>query len=122
MIQNWMKEIAENCCLAACYYYISRDGEINKSDFLRWLSIAMENGDIDYNECFVNNPNNLVNGLVYKAETNTTGKKQIARFYNPRTGFSHFVIAKPDGRVVYDPLENSVTVKEGFIQDWRICN
>lgn len=122
MLQSWLKDIGENCCLAACYYYLSRNGNLNKADFLRWLSIAMEKGDIAMDDCYVRNPNNLVKGLVYSAETNNTGKPQIARFYNPRTGFSHFVIAEPNGTIVWDPLIDSVTVKEGFIKDWRIYN
>ena len=121
-IQTWLKNISEECCLASCYYYMKSNGKINKSDFLRFLAEAFDNGDISSDDCFVNNPNNLTKKLVYKANKNETGKPQIARFYNPRTGYSHFVIAGPDGKVIWNPLEKSITVEEGFIKDWRIIN
>ena len=119
MLQTWLKNFAEESCLADCYYYISRNGNIRKDDFLKWLSIGIERGDI-LDDGYVKNANNIMKGLVYISKVNNTDRPQIARFYNPRTGYSHFVIAKPDGEVIWDPLTDSITVKEGFIKDWRI--
>lgn len=116
-LQKWMKTLSEEVCLASCYYYLSYGN--NKAFFLQWLGKAIEKGDIA-EDGYVVNPNNLTGKLVYKCDHNPTDKEQIARFYNPRTGYSHFVVASPDGIVVYDPLEESVTVKEGLLQDWRI--
>lgn len=44
----------------------------------------------------------------------------IARYYNPRTHYSHFVLIDRDKHIIYDGLYNSVTVKEGYIADYRI--
>lgn len=38
----------------------------------------------------------------------------IAVYFNPRTGFKHF------RRRYFDTLQESITVKEGFIQEYRL--
>lgn len=58
-----------------------------------------------------------VDGSGYKA---ATGEWQILRFHNQRTGFSHFVLGDGNGKVRFDPLGHSVTVKEGRVVDQRI--
>lgn len=122
-MQKWLKDFAEESCLASCYYYMT--GGRDFTGFLEFLDCGIRNGDITEEDCYVRNPNNLTKRLVYSSITNTTNEPQIARFYNPRTGFSHFVVAEvKDNKVIviYDPLEDSVTVKEGFVKDWRIVN
>jgi hypothetical protein len=45
----------------------------------------------------------------------------VQQWFNPATGFKHFVAEGPDGRVLYDPIEGgSRTVREGHIDSKRI--
>lgn len=43
----------------------------------------------------------------------------IGKWYNKRTGYSHFTLMKGPREVEYDPLGDSVTVKEGDIESYR---
>lgn len=43
----------------------------------------------------------------------------IGKWHNKRTGYSHFVLMKGPRDVQYDPLGNSITVKEGDIESYR---
>ena len=119
MLQKKLKDLSEGICLGACYYKMMYGNVGTFHDFVVWLGVHIGEGNIS-EDGFVNNPNKLTRKQVYKSNTNETGKPQIARFYNSRTGCSHFVIAAPNGKVIFDPLGESVTVKEGIIKDWRI--
>ena len=44
----------------------------------------------------------------------------IGEFYNERTKFTHFVGLDDNLKVEYDPIENSVTVKEGKLKTVRV--
>jgi len=44
----------------------------------------------------------------------------IGRFFNPRTGFGHFVVIDKNKNVVYDPLGNSITVRDGYLESMRL--
>ena len=47
------------------------------------------------------------------------GTFEINKWYNPRTGHSHFVVGY--GEIVcYDPLGESVTCREGYLKDKRV--
>ena len=43
----------------------------------------------------------------------------IGKWHNKRTGYSHFTLMKGPREVEYDPLGDSVTVKEGDIESYR---
>lgn len=43
----------------------------------------------------------------------------IGKYHNKRTGYSHFTLMKGPREVEYDPLGDSVTVKEGDIESYR---
>jgi hypothetical protein len=58
-----------------------------------------------------------VDGSGYQA---SSGESQVLCFHNPRTGFYHFVVGDGKGKVKWDPLENSVTVREGHVVNQRI--
>lgn len=44
----------------------------------------------------------------------------IGKYHNKRTGYSHFVLMKGPREVSYDPLGDSVTVREGDIESYRV--
>ena len=43
----------------------------------------------------------------------------IGKWHNKRTGYSHFVLMKGPRDVEYDPLGDSITVKEGYVESYR---
>ena len=43
----------------------------------------------------------------------------IGKYHNKRTGYSHFVLMKGPQEIKYDPLGDSVTVKEGYVESYR---
>ncbi len=45
---------------------------------------------------------------------------EICAWYNPRTKFTHFVVGNGKGKVEWDPLEVSVTVREGHLDSKRV--
>ena len=48
------------------------------------------------------------------------GEFEILDWYNPRTGKRHFTAGNGHGYVTYDPMGESLTVKEGFLRSKRI--
>jgi hypothetical protein len=45
---------------------------------------------------------------------------EILKWYNPRTRLGHFTGGNGYGYVTYDPMGESITVEEGFLQSKRI--
>lgn len=45
---------------------------------------------------------------------------EILQFYNDRTGYKHFVLGDGHGRCAWDPIQNSVTAREGRVIGKRI--
>lgn len=60
-----------------------------------------------------------VSGAGYQCLAN---ERQILRFYNPQTGYRHFVVGDGKGKVDWDSLEKSNTVKNGYIEEMRIIS
>ena len=48
------------------------------------------------------------------------GQFYIGEFYNERTKFTHFIAVDENLKIVYDPIQDSVTGREGKIQTVRI--
>ena len=48
------------------------------------------------------------------------GEYAIAEMFNKRTNFTHFVVINEKRDVVYDPIKDSVTAREGIIKTIRI--
>lgn len=76
-------------------------------------------------DCYVKNPEAIVkfllnkNVICYKSRNKEDDALFcIARFYNEKTDFSHFVLITDSD--IWDPLGNSKTVAEGHIVDYRI--
>lgn len=44
----------------------------------------------------------------------------IGRWHNPTTKHSHFVVMDSNNNVVWDPLGNSITVRDGLVESYRL--
>lgn len=98
-----------------------REEEVNKC-----YDLAVDRKYITY-DCFVNQPTRLLYDLTGKNYILIVSKSFdniadiiIAKWYNQRTNYSHFVLMDKDNKVLWDPLGESVTVKEGYIKDYRL--
>ena len=49
-----------------------------------------------------------------------SGQFYIGEFHNNRTGFTHFIAIDENLHIVYDPILNSVTGREGFVKTVRV--
>lgn len=124
MIQNQMIGLANSACLAISYIkYLKPNAELPY--ILFQLSMALYNGIIGF-DGYVNDAERLLQmcdlrGTKYKVTkvADNPGKKCIAQFYNPRTGLNHFAIVDENNNIIFDPLGESASCKEGYIISYR---
>lgn len=48
------------------------------------------------------------------------GQLYIGEFHNDRTGFTHFIAVDENLKIIYDPILDSVTAREGKIKTVRV--
>lgn len=121
MIQDKIKQLSDGLCLALCYTELW--GIKNDGDKLKIISEAVRQGDVQWDGT-VKNPIGLAKLCgrteikdIKRASTYDGHDTVVANFaYN---GYNHFVLVK-DGKVVWNPLENSVCVNQGKIESYRI--
>lgn len=57
---------------------------------------------------------------VLKTDVWTTDFKYcIGMFYNPTTKLTHFVVLNKNKEIDFDPVRNSITVRDGYLKDFR---
>jgi len=78
-------------------------------------------------DCFILNPCRILEDLtgqkyrVIKTKIyDPEARLKIAQWHNPKTGYSHFVLMKNESEVLFDSLGDSKTVRDGFIESWRL--
>lgn len=123
-IQKICKKLGESGCYLLCL--IEGCARITKKEYNPILGYQyfLERGWID-DDCFVKSPEAIVkfylNKNVVVIKSNVIMNDAIitiAKYYNKRTGLSHFVLCTDKG--IWDPLGNSKTVAEGVIKDYRV--
>lgn len=123
-IQKICKKLGESGCYFLCL--IEGCARITKYEYNPILAYPyfLERGWID-DDCFVKSPEAIVkfylNKNVVVIKSNVIMNDAIitiAKYYNKRTGLSHFVLCTDKG--IWDPLGNSKTVAEGVIKDYRV--
>lgn len=109
-------------------YYISILHACNVTDIVKALEIYRKAVKLNIMEkdCYIRNPElliGMITGHTYRVtktieRPNLDSKKDIliGEYFNPRTNFAHFCDVTTE---VYDPLVDSVTVKEGYIRSYR---
>lgn len=117
-IQKTLENIGKYGCgfLSVCHQLGVSDLET-----LLYYNICLRQGIIDA-ECYVNDWGKLAtfidpDGNKYRVEKSNLKDKKAAFYieywYNPRTKLHHFKLKD------WDPLGDSVTVKEGMIESYR---
>lgn len=127
------------CYFMSLAYHTGREftaDELNRI-WERCISLGYITGDVnkdgdldDSGEAIIVDPNGVCSmlGLAYRY----TGKHNqgsdhimenyiaVGCFYNKRTKFRHFVAVNRYKTVIYDPIPNSVTVREGVLESLRL--
>lgn len=118
MIQRELETIGKYGCYFLSLLKIGGDGYIK--NFYEYYKVFNNLGWMDA-DCTILNPSKILNLLlgknveVVKSETLDENADFIVEYwFNPRTGFHHFKL--PD----WDPLGESVTCKEGYIESYRL--
>ncbi len=117
-IQSALEKIGKYGCGFLC---LCRLFGVSDSEMLTMYYLAIENNLMD-EDCYVKDWGKLATFFApdweaYRCEkSNLKDNKaafSIEYWYNPRTKLHHFKLKD------WDPLKNSVTVKEGMIESYR---
>ncbi len=132
MRQNELKGLdkkVKNIYDYGCYFldllYVSKCREPTLEEIIKYYDTSTANGWMD-EECFVKDPCAILNFLTGKkylvvkdSVLDTSASYIIGYFYNPNTSLHHFVVMEKD-KVLWDSIENSNTVKNGFVESYRM--
>lgn len=121
-LQNKLEKIGKYGC-----YFLSLLKAFNRTaDFLELYDRYIAKGWMD-SDCYIKKPILIVADLSgydkWNVEKPTSFKKGdivIAYYFNPATGLHHFVLFDNDNKLVWDSLGQSNTVRNGFIESYRI--
>lgn len=133
MKQNELKGLdkkVKNIYDYGCYFldllYVSKYKEPTLEEIIKYYDTFTAKGWMD-EECFVKNPCDILNFLTGKRYSvvrdpvlDTSASHIIGYFYNPNTSLHHFVVMGKDDKVCWDSIENSNTVKNGFVESYRM--
>lgn len=122
---NSIQKKLEKIGLEGCYFLsILHACNVTDERIISIYDHCVKNGWM-LEDCYIENPEAIVKFLLrkevicYKSDKDETDALfRVARYYNDRTGYSHFVLVTDNG--IWDPRGSSVTVKEGRIVDYRI--
>ena len=122
-IQDDIKMLGNEGCafLCACYVLGLDIEEVPKKIAMcrNDLSLAPD-FEIKSWERVFNNLGGEKKFSVLKTDVWTTDFKYcIGMYFNPYTKFTHFVVLDKDKKIVFDPVKNSITVKDGYLKDFR---
>lgn len=123
-IQRELENIGKFGCYLLCMMY---NAKIPMESVIKVYDKLVKEGWID-EECFIKNPATIMGYFITNTRWNVVKGEKIdkeadhivARYHNKRTGLYHFVVVDKEGNVVFDPLGNSTTVKEGYPESYRL--
>ena len=98
----------------------------NLDEILTYYDTFVEIGWMDP-DCYVKDPCAILKYLTGKRYSvkkdvvlDTRADIVIGRWYNPVANFHHFVVMDKNNSVVWDSLGESSTVRDGFIESYRL--
>ena len=121
-----IKNIYDYGCYFLCLLYIAFRREPTLEEMIVYYDSFTATGWMD-EDCFVKNPCAILNfftgkeySVVKGSVLDTSATHIIGYFYNTNTNLHHFVVMGKDNKVLWDSIENSNTVKNGFVESYRM--
>ena len=121
-----VKSIYDYGCYFLDLLYVSKCREPTLEEIIKYYDTFTAKGWMD-EECFVKNPCAIlgyITGRKYSVTKDVVFDPSavyiIGYFYNPNTSLHHFVVMGKDSKVCWDSIENSNTVKNSFVESYRM--
>lgn len=113
-----------------CYFldllFVVKRREPEMSEILDYYDVFIQNDWME-EDCYIKNPCAILEyftGKKFKIKKDSVFDKQatyiIGYYYNPVTNLNHFVVINRFNEVLWDSIENSKTVRDGFITSYRL--
>ena len=122
-VQSLLRGFAENGCLLLCLLSIIDEANDFEQDFLTFIQVCHAENLVSQ-EYFVRDALKILERFTARKWKMQSAKSlpnkiddesfTVEHWHNQRTGFDHF------RRRYADTLKDSVTVKEGFLAEYRI--
>lgn len=120
----------ENIYKYGCYFldllFVSKYQEPTFEEIIKSYDTFIIKGWMD-EECYIKDPCAILNYLTGKKYSVTkdsvfdsSAACIIGYYYNPNTNLHHFVVMDKYNRVRWDSIEDSNTVKNGFVESYRL--
>lgn len=120
-----VEKIYEYGCYFLDLLFISKYQEPTFEEIINYYYTFITKRWMD-EECYVKDPGAILTYLTGKKYSVTkdlafdsSAAHVIGCFYNPITNLHHFVVMNKHNVVLWDSIENSNTVKNGFIESYR---
>ena len=125
-LSSKVEKIYEYGCYFLDLLFISKYQEPTFEEIIKSYDTFIEKGWMD-EECFVKDPCAILAYLTGKKYSVTkdsvfdsSAAHIIGYYYNPNTNLHHFVVMDKYNAVRWDSIEDSYTVKNGFIESYRL--
>ena len=125
-LSSKVEKIYEYGCYFLDLLFISKYQEPTFEEIIKSYDTFITKGWMD-EECFIKDPAAILNYLTGKKYSVTkdsvfdsSASYIIGYFYNPNTNLHHFVVMDKQNVVRWDSIEDSNTVKNGFIESYRL--
>lgn len=112
---------------SGCYFYCLIVAANRNPEEAETLYNSMIEKGFMKNDCYILDPCKILSELTnqnYKVINSKNydqkAEIKIAKWHNSKTGYSHFVLMKNETEVLFDSFGHSNTVKNGFIESWRL--
>lgn len=125
-----LRKKVDNIYQYGCYFidllFIGLKREPDLNEILSYYNHFISNNYMD-RDCTINKPTDILRSLtgleysVVKSKTFDASASFIVGYYfNPNTMLHHFVVMNKDNTVLWDSLGESNTVKNGYIESYRL--
>ena len=111
--------------LSLCYVAKGRE-PYNIDEMVDWYDLFIKKDWME-EDCYVKDPCAILEFFTSKKYTvvkDTVLDPKvgivIGRWHNPTTNHFHFVVMDSNNNVTYDPLGESITVRDGFVESYRL--
>lgn len=121
-----LQNIYETGCYFLDLLFLAKGREPEMVEMLHYYDLFIKNDWME-EDCYIKNPCAILKHLTGKSFTikkdvviDKDATYVLGYYYNPTTNIHHFVIMNKFNEVMWDSIQNSNTVKNGFIESYRL--